>query len=181
MPADRDAASPGLPTLWKQIDRWMNEGGAEGARIAQLNDQLYPKEREIMLATGGAPATLETVRTRERLRIEATRANDVETLSRLLDDRLAYVTSAGDIFDKPRYLRAISSSRLAYDEDFDVHESQFRALDGLVIFVGVMLGHSRLDGERQVFHCRCMSVWREDAGEWKMVAWQSSPSHIRDF
>jgi hypothetical protein len=39
-----------------------------------------------------------------------------------------------------------------------------------------MLGHSRLDGEQQVFHFRCISVWREQAGEWRMVAWQSSSS-----
>lgn len=119
---------------------------------------------------------LETVRTLERRRVEATRANDAAALAPLLDDDLMYINSVGDCFDKQDYLHALESHRLAYDEDFDVQETEFRALDGLVILVGVMLGHSRLDGEQQVFHFRCISVWREQAGEWRMLAWQSSSS-----
>jgi hypothetical protein len=120
--------------------------------------------------------TIETVRTLERRRIEATGANDVAALAPLLDDSLIYINSVGDVFDKQHYLHALESGRLAYDKDFDVRETEFRALDGLVVLVGVMLGHSRLDGEQQVFHFRCISVWREQAGEWRMVAWQSSSS-----
>jgi hypothetical protein len=119
---------------------------------------------------------IETVRTLERRRIEATGANDVAALAPLLDDNLVYINSVGDVFDKQHYLHALESRRLAYDKDFDVRETEFRALDGLVILVGVMLGHSRLDGEQQVFHFRCISVWREQAGDWRMVAWQSSSS-----
>lgn len=119
---------------------------------------------------------LETVRALERRRVEATGANDVAALAPLLDDDLIYINSIGDVFDKQRYLHALESHRLAYDRDFDVQETDFRALDGLIILVGVMLGHSRLDGEQQVFHFRCISVWRERAGEWRMVAWQSSSS-----
>jgi ketosteroid isomerase-like protein len=119
---------------------------------------------------------LETVRTLERRRIEATGANDAATLAQLLDDDLIYINSIGDAFDKQRYLHALESGRLAYDTDFDVQETEFRALDGLVILVGVMLGHSRLDGEQQVFHFRCISVWREQTNGWRMVAWQSSSS-----
>jgi hypothetical protein len=120
--------------------------------------------------------TLETVRTLERRRIAATGANDVAALGQLLDDALISINSVGDVFDKQQYLHALETHRLAYDKDFDVRETDFRALDGLVVLVGVMLGHSRLDGEQQVFHFRCISVWREQGGEWRMVAWQSSSS-----
>ena len=119
---------------------------------------------------------LETVRTLERRRIEATVANDAATHAQMLDDDLIYINRIGDAFDKQRYLHALESGRLAYDTDFDVQETEFRALDGLVILVGVMLGHSRLDGEQQVFHYRCISVWRERTNGWRMVAWQSSSS-----
>ena len=120
--------------------------------------------------------TLETVRILERRRIEATGANDVATLAPLLDDSLVYINSVGDVFDKQHYLHALESGRLAYERDFDVRETDARAVEGLVILVGVMLGHSRLDGEQQVFHFRCISVWRKHAGAWRMVAWQSSSS-----
>jgi ketosteroid isomerase-like protein len=129
-----------------------------------------------MISNDHKSTGLETVRTLERRRIEATGANDVAALAPLLDDDLIYINSVGDCFHKQDYLHALETHRLAYDKDFDVRETEFRALDGLVILVGVMLGHSRLDGEQQVFHFRCISVWREQAGEWRMVAWQSSSS-----
>jgi hypothetical protein len=121
-------------------------------------------------------SAIETVRTLERRRIGATGANDIKALEPLLDDRLIYINSVGDTFGKADYLDALESGRLVYDKDFDVRETEFRAFDHLVILVGIMLGHSRLDGEQQVFHFRCMSVWRMQAGEWRMAAWQSSSS-----
>lgn len=119
---------------------------------------------------------LEKVRMLERSRIAATGANDVKALEPLLDDNLVYINSVGDTFGKAEYLHALDSGSLAYDKDFDVRETEYRAFDDLVILVGIMLGHSRLDGEQQVFHFRCISVWRQQAGAWRMAAWQSSSS-----
>lgn len=117
---------------------------------------------------------LDEVRGLERLRIEATRSNDVSALSSLLHDQLIYVNSAGEIYDKESYLSGIDTHELTYDADFDVRETHARALDDLVILAGIMLGHSRLDGEQQVFHFPCIGVWRKDSGGWRMIAWQSS-------
>jgi ketosteroid isomerase-like protein len=127
-----------------------------------------------MLGTIEKAADLEAVRHLERRRIDATRANDVDALAPFLHDHLIYVNSAGEVYDKESYLNCIRTHELAYDRDFDVHETHARALDDLVILAGTMLGHSRLDGEQQVFHFPCIGVWRKDCGEWRMVAWQSS-------
>lgn len=127
-----------------------------------------------MFATQTDDAGLKAVRALERRRIEATRANDVTALASLLHDQLIYVNSAGQIYDKERYLQGIRTHALSYDRDFDVRETHARALDGLVILAGTMLGHSRLDGEQQVFHFPCIGVWRKDADDWRMIAWQSS-------
>ncbi len=85
-----------------------------------------------------------------------------------------YINSAGAVFDKEHYLRSIRTGSLTYDRDFDVRETEVRVLDDVIIVAGVMLGHSRLDGEQQVFHFPCIGVWRKDSGEWRMLAWQSS-------
>ncbi|HET9813292.1 MAG TPA: nuclear transport factor 2 family protein [Sphingomicrobium sp.] len=128
----------------------------------------------MMIATEVDMPSLRAVRSLERRRIEATRDNDVAALEPLLHDQLIYVNSAGEIYDKPRYLRGIASHQLTYDRDFDVRETHTRALDDLVILAGMMLGHSRLDGEQQVFHFPCIGVWRKELGAWRMIAWQSS-------
>ena len=127
-----------------------------------------------MFATQIDEASLDAVRAMEQRRIAATRANDVTALAPLLHDQLIYVNSAGEIYDKDRYLHDIDTGALSYDADFDVRETHARALDDLVILAGTMLGHSRLDGEQQVFHFPCIGVWRKDVGSWRMIAWQSS-------
>jgi len=127
-----------------------------------------------MLATDVGTTELDVVRTLERRRIEMTRANDADALAPLLDENLIYVNSAGQIDDKPSYLRKIRTNCLTYDEDFDIRETEVRVLDNLVIFAGVMLGHSRLEGEQQVLRFRCLAIWRKDRAGWRMIAWQSS-------
>ena len=123
-------------------------------------------------------ADLERVRALERRRIELTRANDADALAPLLDENLIYVNSVDGIYDKPSYLRKIRTNCLTYDEDFDFRETEVRVLDNLIIFAGVMLGHSRLEGEQQVLHFRCIAVWRKDRAGWRMVAWQSSSGSL---
>lgn len=127
-----------------------------------------------MLATDAEMTELDTVRALERRRVEMTRANDADGLESLLDENLIYVNSAGGVYDKPSYLRKIRTNCLTYDKDFDVRETEVRVLHNLIIFVGVMLGHSRLEGEQQVLRFRCLAVWRKDRAGWRMLAWQSS-------
>jgi len=121
-----------------------------------------------------ATADLDLVRSLERRRIEATGANDADALAPLLHDELIYVSSVGAVYDKQAYLRDIRTHALTYDRDFDVRETEVRIVDDVIILVGVMLGHSRLDGEQQVFHFPSIAVWRKDSGTWRLLAWQSS-------
>lgn len=117
---------------------------------------------------------VDQVRSLEGRRIEATRVNDADALEPLLHDSLIYVNSVGRIYDKRAYLRDIRTHALTYDRDFDVRETEVRILDDVIILVGVMLGHSRLDGEQQVFHFPSIAVWRKDSDSWRLLAWQSS-------
>ena len=127
-----------------------------------------------MSAAAAEVDDLDRVRGLERLRINATRANDVDALAPLLDDELIYINSVGDVYDKAGYLRAIEIRTLTYERDFDVRETEHRDLDSIVILSGIMVGHARLDGEQQVFNFRCLSIWRHRLGDWRLVAWQSS-------
>ena len=127
-----------------------------------------------MLATDVKTTDLDTVRALERRRIELMRANDADALEPLLDENLIYVNSLGGMYDKPSFLRKIRTNCLTYDDDFDIRETEVRLLDNVIIFAGVMLGHSRLEGEQQVLRFPCLAVWRKDDAGWRMLAWQSS-------
>lgn len=127
-----------------------------------------------MLVADVETTELDAVRGLERRRIAMTRANDADALEPLLHEQLIYVNSAGEIDDKPGYLRKIRTNCLSYDEDFDVRETEVRVLENLIIFAGVMLGHSRFQGEQQVLRFRSLSIWRKDQAGWRLIAWQSS-------
>lgn len=130
-------------------------------------------ESEVASADEGAEL-LETLRALERRRIEAIRHNDVATMSDILDDKFMYINSSGTIYDKPMYLRAVTSHQLTYSGDVDLTETDHRIDGDLVIIAGEMLGHARLDGEAQVYHLRSMRVWRRRDAGWRLLAWQSS-------
>src|SRR3546814_12844572 len=63
------------------------------------------------------PALLETLRALEQCRIEAIRKNDVGTMAQVLDDKFLYINSAGEIYDKGKYLLAVRSHTLTYSID----------------------------------------------------------------
>ena len=76
---------------------------------------------------------LDTVRELEQLRIQATRENDADALAPLLHDQLIYVNSAGEVFDKDRYLRSIRTCAMSYDQDFDVRETHVRVFEDVIV------------------------------------------------
>jgi hypothetical protein len=129
---------------------------------------------EAVAATESDAKVLETLRAIERRRIEAIRHNDVATMATVIDDEFLYINSSGTIYDKDKYMRAVSSHQLTYSGDVDLTETDHRIDGDVVIMAGEMLGHARLDGERQVYHLRSMRVWRRRGTEWRLLAWQSS-------
>ena len=119
-------------------------------------------------------AALGLVRQLDRQRVKAMRENDADALAPLLDDELIYLSSTGQPFTKATYLNAIRTHGLTYGPDIDFIESEHRISNDLVILVGAMLGHARLEADAQVFHLVGMEVWRRLEGRWALLTWQSS-------
>ena len=119
-------------------------------------------------------ATLQAVRELERLRIVAIRSNDANAMAGILDEKFIYINGSGKIYDRDSYTTAVRTHKLTYSSDLQLTETDHRVDGDLVILVGMMLGHARLDGEQQVYHLRNMRVWRARGVEWKLLAWQSS-------
>ena len=121
-----------------------------------------------------ADQRLRAVRAAEEARIAAIRTNDSAAIARILDDQFIYINARGKIYDKDSYLGAVRSRALTYSPDLELTETDFRVDGDVVIIVGLMLGHARIEREQDVYHHRNMRVWRERQGEWKLLAWQSS-------
>jgi ketosteroid isomerase-like protein len=118
--------------------------------------------------------SLKAVRDVERVRIEAIRKNDAATMHDILHPKFVYINGNGQLFDRDSYITAVRSHRLTYFSDFDLTETDFRADGDVVILIGMMRGHARLDGEQQVYQLRNMRVWKARGADWKLLAWQSS-------
>jgi hypothetical protein len=116
---------------------------------------------------------LEAVKRLEQVRIDAIRANDADTMVQILDEKFIYINE-GTIFDKRSYITAVRTHRLTYSRDLDLTQTDYRVDGDVVILVGLMLGHARLEREQHVYHHRNMRVWRARGGDWKLLAWQSS-------
>jgi hypothetical protein len=135
---------------------------------------MMPQSAPEMPADRDDASALQSVRLRERQRIEAIRANDVETMTSIIDDRFLHINSSGKIYDKEAYVRAVRTHQLTYSDDVELTETDYRVDGDLVIIAGKMLGHARLDGEQQVYDLRSMRLWRRRDSGWKLLAWQSS-------
>ena len=119
-------------------------------------------------------AALEAVRRLEQIRIEAIRMNDADAMQRILDDKFVYINSEGKLYDKETYVKSVRSHGLTYSSDLELTETDYRVDGDVVILIGLMRGHARLDREQHVYSHKNMRVWRERGREWRLLAWQST-------
>ena len=117
---------------------------------------------------------LEAVRRLEEVRIAAIRANDAETMARILDEKFIYINNEGKLYDKASYITLVRTHCLTYSRDLELTETDYRVDGDVVILAGLMTGHARLEREQHVYHHRNMRVWRARGGDWRLLAWQSS-------
>ena len=121
-----------------------------------------------------ADQRLRAVRAAEEARLAAIRTNNSAAIAGILDEQFIYINARGMIYDKESYLGAVRSRALTYSPDMELTETDVRVDGDVVIIVGLMLGHARIEREQDVYHHRNMRVWRKRQGEWKLLAWQSS-------
>jgi hypothetical protein len=142
--------------------------------FTDIDASLGCREEHQMPTNDPDEAALQTVRELENVRIAAIRDNDADTMAKIIDDKFIYINDSGKIYDRDSYLTAVRTHELTYSSDLQLTETDHRVDGDLIIIVGMMLGHARLDGEQQVYHVRNMRLWRARGAEWKLLAWQSS-------
>ena len=101
------------------------------------------------------------------------RADTAALRSRLADD-LAYTHTTGARQDKTEFLRTLASGQLRYRNITPTERTvRFLGADGAVI-VGRSNMQVESGGQVLAFAIRYLAVYRRVAGEWQLVAWQST-------
>lgn len=109
----------------------------------------------------------------DKARLAAMMAGDGKALGELMSDELKFVHSDGRIESKADYVKNVMAGDTAYA---DAKTSEVRALEpapDVVVLIGAQDMRKRLGPAWSEIKLRYLAVWRNEAGTWRMFAWQS--------
>jgi hypothetical protein len=113
------------------------------------------------------------LRSADDARVNATIRADKTILSAILSDSLRYAHSNGVVDTKTKLIESISSGRIKY-ESISFEE---RNVSIPVSGVGLISGRAqvKVSSETGAMNATLsfLSVWREEQGQWRFLAWQS--------
>lgn len=111
----------------------------------------------------------------EQQRCAAMVANDSEALDAILDPRLHFAHANGAVDGKDAYLAKMAGGRIVYQA---INWSQDKVVhlgDGVAMLTGRMDTDVQVDGVEKGLKNRVISVWALSAGDWRLMAFQSTP------
>ncbi len=131
----------------------------------------------LLLAVGqAAPADTaaeQAVRAADAKRIQATVANDLQALDKLLGDDLTYTHSSGVMEGKTQILDKLRSGATRY-HTIAPSDVQVRVYADAAVMTGRAAINVTVDGRTSDLQLRFTSVYARRGGGWQFVAWQST-------
>jgi ketosteroid isomerase-like protein len=122
---------------------------------------------------GAAESPAATVLQADQARLAAMMAGDGAALGRLMSEELAFVHSDGRIESKAAYVKNMLAGDTQYAEAKTADVRTMEPAPGVVILIGAQQMRKRLGPTWSEIKLKFMAVWRNEAGTWRMVAWQS--------
>ena len=129
------------------------------------------------LFTGGAGATeppVAAVLRADAVRLQAMMAGDSIALGQVLSDAVLFVHSDARVESKADYTKNLTSGGTAYADAKTSEVLSRQVSPDVVVLAGVQTMRKKLGTEWSEVKLRFLSVWRNENGEWRMVAWQSA-------
>ncbi len=120
-----------------------------------------------------AESPVATVLRADQARLAAMMAGDGAALGKLMSEELAFVHSDGRIESKEAYVKNMLAGDTQYAEAKTTDVRTMEPASGVVILIGAQQMRKRLGPAWSEVKLRFMSVWRNEGGTWRMVAWQS--------
>ena len=111
--------------------------------------------------------------TADDARVAATKSADREKLAAIFSDELRYAHSSGTVDTKQSYIESLTSGRTKYlTIDYEERAFTFPA-PGIALMTGrAHVKVKNATGEVDMM-LSFLSVWREENGRWRFLAWQS--------
>ena len=106
-------------------------------------------------------------------RLSATKAADRERLDAILSNELRYAHSSGVVDTKAAFIDSLVSKKTVYQNFEYKDRTILPAGPGIALMSGRVLVKVR-SGEKNLSNdLNYLSVWREENGKWRFLAWQS--------
>lgn len=122
---------------------------------------------------GADDKVIAAVRAADAERVAAVKAGDGPRLDAIFSNDLRYAHSSGHVDTKASYMKALTSHATVY-ETYDYKEQNFTAIaPGVVLMTGRVLIHSKNAQGGNDLDLNFLSVWRDEGGKWRFLAWQS--------
>ena len=119
------------------------------------------------------------VRAAERQRCAAMLANESAQLDAILDPRLTFAHATGLVDDKAAYLAKMAAGRIAYVSIDWSEDSVTQLGPDAAVLTGRMDTAVTVEGVAKVLNNRVTSVWGRSEGQWRLIAFQSTPIQDR--
>ena len=116
---------------------------------------------------------LAAVKAADVARIAALKSPSRDSLGAILSDDLRYAHSSGTVDTKASFIESLTSGKLKY-ADYDYVEQNFTfPAPGIALMTGsARVKVVNATGEINMV-LAYLAVWREEAGKWRFLAWQS--------
>ena len=110
----------------------------------------------------------------DHARLAAMMAGDGAALGRLMSDELRFVHSDGRVEAKADYVKNMMAGDTAYADAKTSEVETIQITPDSVAVLGVQQMRKKLGATWSDITLRYLAVWRNEAGTWRMVAWQSA-------
>jgi hypothetical protein len=127
----------------------------------------------VLSATRAAETSIDAVMRADSARLQAMMASDGAALGRVISDALVFGHSDGRIESKADYIKNLMAGDTAYADAKTSELKPLQATSDVVVLLGRQTMRKRLGPQWADLDLRFMSVWRNENGTWRMVAWQS--------
>ncbi|MBI5769128.1 MAG: nuclear transport factor 2 family protein [Verrucomicrobia bacterium] len=131
----------------------------------------------MLLAGGGGVRAAETaadiVKRIDLSRLEAMRQSDGPALARIFSDEIVFIHSDGRSEGKASYIKAMTAGDTAYTDLKTAEVLARQIAPEVIVLSGAQEMKKRLGPTWSDIKLKFMSVWRNEGGTWRMVAWQS--------